>query len=308
MKSSVFIYRFNDEETYANSLARLGATNHANYVAADPVASVLEHIGFDYPTIHWAPYIMFDVVIATRQVSKQHVLDLAKARIDAVEKEHGPMMKKDRKKIETQARLDYIPQAPISRKRVSVFFANGHLYVQTSSATVAESIIKWLRHMLNGLPVKSMEVALGDITPLSTFLRVAVHERHAGVNFELGESGVFYDGSSTIRVKDMTLTETDIHEVIAGKDVKELELITRGVGMADVLSFTLGEHWQIKNVQNLFEIEGEEWDQAVETYGDHLAGKILMASLLDDLRAMLVKTLLVFHQDMQPVAEKESES
>lgn len=310
MKTNACIFRFNDEEAYANAIARLGATNHNNYGARDPEGPKLQHIGFDLQSIHWSPYIMFDLVVATRVVSKQHVEDIAKQRIATVEDQHGSITKAARKKIFTEAYLDYVPQAPLSRKRVSVFFANGHLYVQTSSAAVAEACVKWISHVLNGMLVKSMENAMADITPLSTFLRVAVHERHAGRDLELGSSGVFYNGTATLRVKDIDLSDHELHEVIAGKDVKELQLLARldAIMGGDVAEFTLNEHWQIKGLQNLFEIEGEEWDQAVETHGDHLAGKILMASMLDDLRAILVRTMLVFHQDMQPVAEQPTEA
>lgn len=300
MKTNAFVYRFIDDNAYGNTLSRMGSTNHANHLARDPQASILEHIGFVYESIHWNPYIMFDVVIATRQISKQHVEDIAAQRIKVIEDEHGPMQKKDRKKILTEAMLDYIPQAPIARKRVSVFFADQHLYVQTSSAAVAEKVARWLRTIFNGLPVKTLAAAMADITPLPLWMRQAIHERTAGENFDLGTSGTFTDAGATLRVKNVDLTDDDLWHVIAGKDVKELELLTRldAFQGGDVVEFTLTDSWQIKNVQNLFEIDGEEWDNAVEQYGDHLAGKILMASVLDDLRRRLCDEIEAFHKHL----------
>lgn len=309
MKTNAFVYKFTDVgEAYGNAIARIGAVNHANHAAADPKETRMVHVGFALESIHWNPYVMFDVVIAARQVSSQHVKDLAAARVKEIEASLGPVSKKDRKKIETEVRLEYIPTAPIARKRVGVFFLNGYVYIQTSSAGVADIVLAWLRTILNGLPVLPLEVAFKDLIPLSQWLRTAIHERNAGTFFELGSAGTFTDGVSTIRVKNEDLHDVDLWNVLAGKEVKELTLTTRESEFIASAEFTITPSWQIKNVQNMFEIEGEEWDQAVEQYGDHLAGKLLAASMLDEIRLALVSAVQSFDAFFKGLAREGEEA
>jgi recombination associated protein RdgC len=165
--------------------------------------------------------------------------------------EERKVYSKEKRQLKDDIILKLLPRAFVKGKRVSAIIKDGLVYIDTSSAKLAEQMLSLLRSSLGSLPVRPVTVRINPIVSMTDWLRrSAVADSE---DFLLGESfhlrGATVE-ASTLSGKDVDLSDDDIRDLLAsGRQVTQLGLSFVDTRAGETVPFTLTEDLTLKGIQ-----------------------------------------------------------
>lgn len=234
---------------------------------------------------------LFAMHIQTRMLPGKIVNEHVRARIKAIEQEQDrKVYSKERREIKEEVVTKLLPQAFIDRKTVHAMLSPPYIFVDTTSAKTAETLLSCLREVLGSLGVRPVRT---KISPVTSFTHWATDQVYVPQKFRV--TGDFKANNVSDEKDSVTGKGTDLHsETLSdwlreeGRRVVQIGAVWNGQ-MDEAIPFTVNDSVVLKGIK---------WPEAITDQGVADAGED--ASQIDYFKA----TLLLVEDELVNLVEE----
>jgi len=267
--------------------------------ARKPESQVLQTVGFispssknpEAPLAHKVEGVyLLALRTYDRLLPPSAVADELAEKVEEIETSQArKVYKKEKDQLKDEIIQSMLPRAFIRKKTTyaALDLVNKLIFVNTSSAIAAETLLSTLREVVGSLPVRPVTV---KIAPTATFTDW-VKNGQAAENFYVLNNCTLKDpdeDGGEINVKNQDLTSDEIKQLIAsGKVVTKISLAYK-----DLVSFSLNDKLSVQGLR----FESLLQEKAVQDGGDEKDGQfdasfLLMMATLNEVVPQLLTVL-----------------
>lgn len=194
-------------------------------------------------------YLLFEIIKEEKILPSEVVKEETLERIEELEEKLGKKLKKaDKEAIKSDVIQKLLPRAFSKYKKTQVVFDfwQNLIYINTSSAKVAEDVLAFLRKTFESLPVIPLSFNSNLSLEMKGFLTNSENNNTLLSCFSIGDEFEVSENESSILCKNVSYSEEDIQNIL---NQKQNDILKMSFDYQDSLSFVLHNNCTIKKIK-----------------------------------------------------------